>query len=76
MLVFLEKKWIGWSFAILGLIMCIARVAAGVHYPGDILAGAIVGGIFAWGFITLVKKIPKKSPLFTVPLKIAAWVKL
>lgn len=76
MLVFLEKKWIGWCFAILGLIMCLARVVAGVHYPGDILAGAIVGGLFAWGFIVLVKKIPKKSPLFTIPLKIAAWVKL
>lgn len=73
---FLDKKCIGLSFAILGLIMCLARVVAGVHYPGDILAGFLVGSIFAFIFVAMVKKIPEKHPLFQIPIKIAAWIKL
>lgn len=32
------------------LIISIARVLAGVHYPRDILAGAALAGVVAWAF--------------------------
>jgi len=32
-----------WAWA---LIICYAQVYVGVHYPGDILAGAILGGLY------------------------------
>ena len=39
---FYNKKW-GAGFFIAALVMNISRVAAGVHYPFDILGGMVVG---------------------------------
>ncbi|MBI3626564.1 phosphatase PAP2 family protein [Candidatus Uhrbacteria bacterium] len=33
---------------VLALLVALGRVLVGVHYPGDVLAGAIVGTFFAW----------------------------
>lgn len=35
--------------ALLALSTCVARVYAGVHWPSDIVAGAVVGGLVSWG---------------------------
>lgn len=43
-----EKKWI-YLLWIVPFIVAYSRVYLGVHYPGDILGGALVG-IF-WGFV-------------------------
>lgn len=45
-----NKKWGSWFF-VLAIIMALGRVAAGVHYPSDILAGALVGTLV--GYIVL-----------------------
>lgn len=34
---------------------CLTRLYLGVHYPGDILAGAAIGSVIAWGVMTVVK---------------------
>jgi undecaprenyl-diphosphatase len=46
------------------LFMAHSRVYLGVHYPGDILAGWVAGGMIGWGFGLFSKWfIPgKKSP--------------
>jgi undecaprenyl-diphosphatase len=43
--VFWYHRRLGILFYFLTLVICAARVAAGVHYPSDILGGAIVGSI-------------------------------
>ena len=49
-------KWISYAFTILGVIVAIARVYVGVHWPTDVLAGVLVG--------TLAGKVMwKLSPL-------------
>ena len=43
-----NKKW-GIGFFIAAAAIAVGRVMAGVHYPSDILAGALVGIIVAYG---------------------------
>lgn len=37
-----NKKW-GIGFFIATILMTLSRVAAGIHYPSDIIAGALIG---------------------------------
>jgi len=37
------SRELGWSFAMIGALLGGARVAAGVHYPTDIIGGAVLG---------------------------------
>jgi undecaprenyl-diphosphatase len=58
-----NKKWGIWFF-IASILMGVARVAAGVHYPSDILGGMIIGIFVAYVIYYFAekrrtKKIPK-----------------
>jgi len=50
-----NKKW-GVVFFVLAFLVSIARVFADIHWPSDILAGAVVGIFSGW----LISKIFKK----------------
>jgi undecaprenyl-diphosphatase len=41
-------KKLGFWTAVAGLLVSIARIALGFHYPTDILGGIVVGGVTAW----------------------------
>lgn len=45
--IYFPKK-IGIPAIILAIGIALSRLYVGVHYPGDILAGAIIGSLFAW----------------------------
>lgn len=45
----------GWVLFAVGVLTCAARVLAGVHYPGDILAGFAAGALFASAFVPFVR---------------------
>lgn len=45
------------------LIFVLSRIYVGVHYPSDIIVGAIVGTVFAYIFYWLCKKILERNPL-------------
>lgn len=53
---FYNKKW-GLLFFAAALVMGIARIVAGIHYPSDILAGAIVGILSACAVFCLAKRL-------------------
>lgn len=55
--VFLYNKKIGSLFFIASFLISMARVYCGIHWPADILAGALVG-IFSG---VLLMKIPRRS---------------
>lgn len=51
--IFLHDKKAGWLFLLAALLIGVARVFANVHYPIDILGGALIGTIIA----VLVEKL-------------------
>lgn len=50
-----NKKW-GLLFFVAAILMGLSRVVAGVHYPSDILAGAVVGILSAYAVFYLFKR--------------------
>lgn len=55
-----NKRW-GTVFLIASALVSMARVAAGVHYPSDILAGATIGAVVGAFFVWLSKKVFSKE---------------
>lgn len=55
-------RWIGllfgWAF-----IMCYTRIYLGVHYPGDILAGSMVGLLSGWAGFRFSQWLIRRKPL-------------
>ena len=49
-----SRRWIGWVLFSWAFISSYSRIYVGVHYPGDILAGAVLGVLIGllgwWGF--------------------------
>lgn len=41
-----RRRRVGWSMFAWAILTCYSRVYLGVHYPGDLLSGAIVGSLF------------------------------
>lgn len=45
------RRW--WLWFGLAASVGLSRVALGLHYPGDVLGGAVLGGGVAWGLLRL-----------------------
>lgn len=54
-----DRKLGKWFFLAASL-MGVARVMAGVHWPGDIIAGAVIGVMVGKGFVVVYKKYKNK----------------
>lgn len=53
---FYNKKW-GIGFFIATILITVSRVIAGVHYPSDIIGGALIGVLVAYGVVSVVRMI-------------------
>ena len=53
---FLHRKS-GILLAIITIFIAISRIVIGVHYPIDVLGGAVLGGLIGFLLIKLFKKI-------------------
>lgn len=49
-------KW-RWCFITLAALTAFSRIYCGVHYPTDVIIGALLGSILAWLIYNLIKKI-------------------
>jgi len=43
----IASRRLGWLAALIAIVIAFSRVYAGVHYPGDVLAGLLLGGAVA-----------------------------
>ena len=57
--VYFYNKKAGILFLIASFIISFARVFCGIHWPSDIIAGALIGVFFGWLIYTLSKKFFK-----------------
>jgi len=51
---FVHYPLLAWALVPFTLLVAWSRVALGLHYPSDVLAGAAVGGALAWGALFLL----------------------
>jgi undecaprenyl-diphosphatase len=64
MLFILKNKTVFYIFFTWAIIIGYTRIALGVHYPSDVLVGAIIGALIAYGcsvFFDSLEKPSKKS---------------
>ncbi len=47
-LVLTRDRLVAWLGVVCGLLLAFGRVYVGVHYPGDVLAGLVLGGLVVW----------------------------
>jgi undecaprenyl-diphosphatase len=59
--IYFYNKKAGILFFIGSFLICLARVFVGIHWPSDILAGAIVGMLSAWLINRVFKKYIKEG---------------
>jgi undecaprenyl-diphosphatase len=67
--IFLVSRRLGW-FAVAWslLVVCFPRAYIGYHYVSDLMAGAIIGGTFAWA-----ASFPRLLPLGALPRMLRDW---
>ena len=58
---FQDKKWIGTPLLIWAALIAYSRVYLGVHYPGDILVGALIGLVYSFLAIKAHQYLATKS---------------
>ncbi len=61
----LRNKWFTVLILFWAALVSYSRIYLGVHYPGDILAGAILGALLAWMIYYILKRFVKLHPAST-----------
>lgn len=57
-----KNRLFTWTMAVWATLMCYSRIYLGVHYPGDIVCGAILGFLAAWLVYRIFVWFGKKHP--------------
>ena len=61
-LLFIRKRWYTISILTWASVIGYSRIYLGVHYPGDVICGALLGAFIGWGVYKLYELTDKRSP--------------
>ena len=69
-LLLIKKRWYSISIIIWALVIGYSRIYLGVHYPGDVICGSLLGIFIGWSMVKLYfltdKKILENKPYFSI----------
>ena len=57
-----KNRLFTWTMVVWATLMCYSRIYLGVHYPGDIVCGALLGYAAAWVVYRLLQWFARKHP--------------
>ena len=70
-LLYIKKRWYSISIIIWALVIGYSRIYLGVHYPGDVICGSLLGAFIGWSVYNLYvltdNKILKHRTYFGSP---------
>ena len=70
-LLFISKKWYTISIILWAIIVGYSRIYLGVHYPGDVICGSLLGALIGWSiyklYVLIDNKILQHKPFFISP---------
>lgn len=68
-LLLIRKRWFSISIILWALTVGYSRIYLGIHYPGDVICGSMLGAFIGWGMNSLYvltdKNILQKKKFFT-----------
>jgi undecaprenyl-diphosphatase len=56
------RRWM-WLLFVWAAFICYTRIYLGVHYPGDLVAGGLIGSLAGWAMAKLCLFISQKLPV-------------
>jgi undecaprenyl-diphosphatase len=52
-----RKRWVTVGMLIWAVLVSYSRIYLGVHYPGDVLGGALLGCLVSWGVYSVMARL-------------------
>ncbi len=62
-LLLIKRRWFSVSMIIWAAVVGYSRIYLGVHYPGDVVCGALLGALIGWSVFSLYRLMEKRLPV-------------